>query len=705
MLRIIIAEKAIAGKNIASILAGKDVPQSNAGGAPVFRFKSADADCMVIPLRGHITDVEFPRSYSYWVGTDLRKLIDAGIEYMGTEKAIISALEQFALEAEEVIIATDADREGESIGVEALNYMRSANQKIRFRRAYFSAITKKDIEDAFSKLVDVDFNFADSADSRREIDLIWGAVLTRFLSLVSGQLGKDYLSVGRVQTPTLAILVNREKERLAFQKKPYWELRAVFEKGSEKFEAEHKKGKFWGKKEPEDIFSQKHGGGIVKSISSSQRVLKRPTPFNTTDFLRQATTIGFSASQAMEIAERLYQEGYTSYPRTDNTVYPPTLDIRGVLDEISKVPEFSKDAQVLLAKKSLVPSKGKKETKDHPPVYPVSAAPRQKLSDRDWRVYELIVRRFLATLADDAVTDNQSVEIMLGREPFVARGQKILEAGWKSFYPYSEISEVILPVLNEGESVRLDKLDFLEKQTQPPTRYSQSTLIKLMEDLGIGTKSTRHTIIQKLYGRKYISGNKAIEPNRIAFAVVDSLEKHNVDAVKADMTALLEKEMDKIASGKRTKKDVVGESRKFLHSILERMLVNKDAIGSELRVALRQDSLVGKCDKCDGQLRVLISRNKKRFLGCTGYPKCTNTYPLPQKGKIHPMGVLCEKCGTPKIKIFGQRYRFEMCVNPACETKADWKSRLVSPGKSSGAGPDAAAKPAEEKQVAVTKPA
>jgi len=230
MLKMIISEKAIAGSNIASLLAGKNVPSTSLGNSQVFEFSNKDGQYIVVPLRGHITDVEFPKKYSFWVGTDLKILVDAQIDYVGKEKNIISALKKAAKDCDEVIIATDADREGESIGVEALNYVKEINPKIKIKRAYFSAITKKDIEDAFSNLNEVDYNFADSADSRREIDLIWGAVLTRFLSLVSGRLGKEYLSVGRVQTPTLALIVKREKERLAFKSKKYWELKALFEK-------------------------------------------------------------------------------------------------------------------------------------------------------------------------------------------------------------------------------------------------------------------------------------------------------------------------------------------------------------------------------------------------------------------------------------------------------------------------------------------
>ncbi len=695
MLKIVVAEKAIAGRSIASILAGRTVPQSSIAGSPAFRFELGGNEWVVFPLRGHITDVEFPKRYSYWVGTDLRKLTDAEVLYSGTEKEIIAGLKEIAKGAGEVIVATDADREGESIGVEALNFMKEANPGVKIRRAYFSAISKKDLDEAFSKLVPVDYNFADSADSRREIDLIWGAVLTRFLSLISGKLGHDYLSVGRVQTPTLALVVNREKERLAFKSRMYWELKAIFEKGKKRFEASHKKGKFWEKSEAEVAMLSRQEFGTVAQIKSAKRVLKRPTPFNTTDFLRQATSIGFSAAQAMDIAERLYQQGYTSYPRTDNTVYPASLDLAAALKEISRVREFENGCIQLLSKKSLSPSRGAKETKDHPPIYPVLAVRREKLNEREWKIYELIARRFMATLADDAVTENLTVEIMLGKEPFVAHGQKIVEAGWKSFYPYSELNEVILPPLEAGESVRLDSLDMLEKQTEPPSRYSESALIKLMEDLNLGTKSTRHTIIQKLYARKYLSGSKAIEPNKIAFAVIDSLERYNVEAVKPDMTSELEAEMDSIAAGKKTKKEVVEGSRKFLRLVLEKLLANKDQIGSELRQAFREDSIIGRCDKCDGGLlRTLLSRNKKRFLGCTNYPKCTNTYPLPQKGKIFPANRLCPTCARPVIKVMGQRMRFEMCVNMDCPTKDEWKARAA---KKAQDGAQKAAPPAAGK--------
>ncbi len=329
---LIVSEKAIAGQRISSLLAKKDVATSTEGGVRFFLFEKDGQQYVTVPLRGHVVDVDFPKKYNYWIGTDLRKLAVAEIEYLENEKPILDFLRKTAKDTEDVIIATDNDREGESIGFEAINAILEGNSKVKIKRALFSALTPKDIETAFSSLDDINKNLADSADSRREIDLVWGAVLTRFLSIVSGRLGKEFLSMGRVQGPTLAIIVNREKERLAFNPKDYWELLATFSKGENKFEANHKNGKFWDKAEADKAFVAKEPPlGKVSKVVKKKRILKKPLPFNTTSFLGAATSIGFTAGKAMRLAESLYQSGFISYPRTDNEAYSPTIDLKAIL--------------------------------------------------------------------------------------------------------------------------------------------------------------------------------------------------------------------------------------------------------------------------------------------------------------------------------------------------------------------------------------
>lgn len=670
-MELIISEKAIAGQRIAQILAGKEPKTRIDSGAKIFEFSSGGKQYALIPLSGHIVELDFPKQYSYWAGTELKKLVDAPIDYNPSAKQIVALLRKTAPHAEKLVIATDADREGESIGVEALAFIKEKNPKIQAARAYFSAITPKDIQAAFSKPSKVDYNLADSADARREIDLIWGAVLTRFLSLISRSTGKDFLSAGRVQTPALALVVEREKERLAFKSEKYWELRALFEKDSKKFEALHKKGRFHSIDEAQKAAIKKADFGIVESVSSSERVIARPTPFNTTEFLRAATALGCTAGEAMNIAESLYMQGFCSYPRTDNTVYPPNLDLKEILNELLKCRELSALAEKILSFGKLSPSRGKTFSTDHPPIHPVQAAQKNKLPERHWKIYELIARRFLATLAEDCCTQNISAEILIETEPFIARGQLILEQGWKHFYPYSKISEIILPELKKGDKCKLLKLDLLEKLTQPPARYSEGALIKKMEDLGLGTKSTRHEIIQKLFARHYIFGKPALEPNKIAFAVIDSLHKFDGKLTKPKMTAELEAEMDLIAAGKKKKQEVVQGSRAFLLDVLEELLKNREEIASQLKGALMQDSLLFNCPNCSGQLRMLKGRTGKRFLGCTRYPQCTTSFPLPQKGRILALEETCPQCGNPMIKVIGRR-PYKMCVKLDCPSKKDW---------------------------------
>ena len=674
-MQLIIAEKNIAGQRIAELLAEGKISSSREAGAQLYTFSKNKEAFELIPLRGHIVELDFPPEYKNWYGTDLKSLAKAEIRYEPSEKQIANLLEKKGREAEKVIIATDADREGESIGAEALRFLKEANPKIKEERAFFSAITPKEISHAFENLQKFDYNLADSADSRREIDLIWGAVLTRFISLMSGRTGKEFLSVGRVQTPTLALVVDREKERRAFKPIPYWELKAILEKDSQKFEALHKQARFLNEEEAKKAFenASKAEFGTVQKIEKSKRRLSKPIPFNTTEFLRAASSIGVSPGEAMNLAEQLYMQGFISYPRTDNTAYPASIDLKEILNALLNT-EFSKLAEKILSKGKLEPSRGK-ETKDHPPIHPELPAAKSRLSERQWKVYELIVRRFLATLSEDCETENLNAEIELNKEPFIAKGQLIAKLGWKEFYPYSTISEIRLPELKEGDKCKKIKLGNEWKETQPPARYSQAALIKLMEQLGLGTKSTRAEIIQKLYARNYIFGSKAIEPSNISFAVIEALEKNCEKVTKPEMTSELEKEMDLIASGEKKKKEVVEDSRKYLLEILEALLQKKNDIAAELYKGFRQDSLLGKCPKCDGNLRMLSGRTGKRFVGCSSYPKCTNSYPLPQKGRIKWLDKNCTECSAPMIEVFGNRGKYQMCLNMECKTKESWKKK------------------------------
>ena len=477
--------------------------------------------------------------------------------------------------------------------------------------------------------------------------------------------------MGRVQTPTLALIVDREKERRAFKPTPYWELLAVFKKGKE-FEASHKTGKFT--EEPKELFEKlkPQKSGTVKSVQKKKKNLSAPTPFNTTDFLRAASSIGVGPSRAMSIAETLYTSGFISYPRTDNTVYPESIKLKKIVESFAGS-EFDKAARLVLAQKKLVPTKGRKQTTDHPPIHPVAPASSKVLPADQWKVYELIVRRFFATLLPKCELDTVRAIIDLLGEEFVANGQTVQLPGWKEVYTYSKTKEVELPPLAEGDSVELKDLSLLAKETQPPKLYTPSALIKALEDKNLGTKSTRPAIIKKLVDRHYIRGTKNYEPTEVAFAVISVLEKVAPDITSPKMTSGLEKEMEQIGAGKKKRPEVVDDSREMLGVIMKKLTAGYDEISKSLRGAVADANTLGKCD-CGGDLRIITSRaSGKRFVGCSNYSTgCRVSYPLPQKGKVIPLGTVCEPCGTPRIKVLNGRRSYEMCIDMNCETKKDW---------------------------------
>jgi DNA topoisomerase-1 len=666
-MHLIITEKHDTAKRIAAILAEKKPERERVNGVDTYKFDGKT----VIGLSGHIVEVDFPKDYNNWQKTDLKELIQADVLTSPTHANIVTALRKLGKVAKHLTVATDYDREGELIGVEALNVIKKVNPDIPADRVHYSTITPAEITKAFATPTEVDFNLAAAGESRQVIDLVWGSVLTRFVSLSSGRLGDKFLSVGRVQSPTLAIIVNREKEREAFIPVPYWELYATLVNGGE-FEAQHKKGRFLDKAEAEAILAKLGKTGTVKSIVLGKRSEKPPTPFSTTEFLRAASAIGISAANAMRIAEYLYVNGFISYPRTDNTVYPETLDTKGIIESFLDT-EFREYAQKLLAGR-LVPTRGKKETTDHPPIHPATPVKRSNLKEDEWKIYELVVRRFFATFAGETLWETMAVTVDISGEEFGANGARLVEPGWRWYYSYNLPEDRILPKLAEGQSLNVKETNLVGKETQPPSRYGQGHLIKIMEDLGLGTKSTRHEIISKLYGRAYVHGNP-LQPTKTAFAVIEALEKYAETITKPEMTSKLEHDMDEISEGKITEDYVIKESRDMLGEVFKDMSKNKELISESLRNGLYEDRIIGICQKCSSDLLIRKSKKGSRFIGCSGYPKCDFTLPLPKSGQIVVTDKQCKEHGLYFIKILNKGKRPWEIGCPHCNF-IEWQKKL-----------------------------
>ena len=672
-MKLVISEKEIAASRIAKILSGDGVSEEKVYGVPVHVVKDANGDIAVMGLKGHILKADFPKDYSNWFKVDPMDLIDADIEKTPIQKKIIQALKKMAEKTDEVIIATDFDREGELIGYDAWNLINEKNKIARVRRARFSAITSTDINRAFSKLEELDLNLALAGRARQDIDLVWGAVLTRFISLASFQVKDRFLSVGRVQSPTLTLIVDREMEIQSFVPTPYWVINVRLSTDTgEEFEATHKKKRFLKKEDADRAYINIGAEGTVTGVKETVRTVPPPAPFNTTGLIVAANSIGFTAARTINVAENLYMNGFISYPRTDNTVYPHSIDLGGVARLLSSVPELNSAVNAVLSQSRLNPTRGKKRSTDHPPIYPVSAAGRGRLDQDGWKLYELIARRFLCTLLPAAKIKNISAGIDINGEEFVANGSNTIEANWIAHYPYYKRDEVLIPHLVGGQKVTVTGKELLDKETKPPARYTQGRLVERMEELGLGTKATRHTIIQNLIARGYIQGNP-LKPAEKAIAVINVLKRHAEKISTPDMTSELELDMDGIVRGDESREEVVDKSKKMLREVMINLQNDRDEISQEIKKAVREDFIVGKCPEpqCEGDLIIRTSRKtRKRFIGCSSYPDCKRTFSLPQKGLAVTTKDLCKHCNYPVVKIITRgRKPWELCINSECPGK------------------------------------
>jgi DNA topoisomerase-1 len=667
-MRLIISEKANAAKKIAQFLAEGPVKDGKHRSVPHHTFQWKGDECVSVGLKGHVLNPEYPEEYSNWQKVEPSSLIDAEILKNVSEKGVADAIRSLSKKADSVVVATDFDREGELIGVEALSLAFDANPKLvdHVQRSRFSALTKGEVTRAFDELVEVSRELAAAGEARQDIDLIWGATLTRWVSRATKRYGSAFLSVGRVQSPTLVLISEREKERRAFVSEPYWEIEASMRNG-EAFGARHAKGRFSGEAEAKAAFEALTETAWVTEVKERSATRPAPIPFNTTGFLTAAANIGISPSRAARLAEDLYTDGYISYPRTDNTVYPPSLEMREVLVPLERVEGVGPHAERLLAQETLSATRGKKETTDHPPIYPTGFASKNALRDDQWKVYQLVVRRFLATLSEPAKTLRTTIKLESGGEPLNAGGTVVTHEGWLAVYPYGRRADEEIPKLEEGQEVRLEDKQFLAKETQPPGRYGQGRLLRLMEDLGLGTKATRPSIIQNLYDRGYVHDDPIV-PTETGLAVAQALKDFASEIATHEMTSELEKSMDDISEGKVGKEAVVDRSRDVLRKVYGHLTESETEFADIVWGGIRQDSVLGPCKKCGRNLTVKRARKSgKRFAGCEGYPECDQTYSLPPRGEIIPLGTLCDGCGSPEVKVVGGGRRpWVTCIDLNC---------------------------------------
>ncbi len=722
-MKLVVTEKNDAAQQIARLLSTSGRPKADkVYDTPVYRFSVNGEEWVTIGLRGHIMAPDFPPQLVFdkkegwygltaegehipadlpdslerppykskrkpflangvdikgWKVPSLPYLVWAPVEKLPAEKGIIRALKNLAKKADSIVIGTDFDREGELIGSDALRQMRQVAPTTPVSRARYSAFTKAEIDHAFNNLVELDQDLADAGESRQYIDLIWGAVLTRYLTMARfGGLG-NVRSAGRVQTPTLAIVVERERERLAFVPEDYWVVWGELAKDGSDFRTTHATARFKELEAAQAAFAHvEHATEArVVSVEKKTRTQRPPAPFNTTSLQAAAAAEGISPARTMRLAESLYMNGLISYPRVDNTVYPRSLDLRATVRELVHVPQYAPTCQQILAQDKITATRGKQETTDHPPIYPTAAADPDKLQPAEWKLYNLIARRFLATLMGPATIEGTKLTFDIEGEPFTTTGSVLAKPGFRAIYPFGLKKDDQLPSLAEGDICTVNHMQLDAKQTEPPARYSQGRLIQEMEARGLGTKSTRASIIQRLYDVKYLKNDPA-EPSQLGMAVIDALTNYAPPITSPDMTAELEDDMTRVSEGRATQDQVVMHSRAMLAGMMDALIEHKDDLGEAIADAVTADAKVGVCPKCGKDLVMKNSaKTRGSFIGCMGWPDCDVTYPVPSRVKVIPIegdAGVCPACGAPRIKCQPFRQRaYEQCVNPACPTNQE----------------------------------
>lgn len=702
---LIVCEKPSAAKAVAEALADdKPVKKQEEGSrAYWFEFERDGHPYVCVPAVGHLFTLKQQSK-----GWDYPAL---DMEWVPSFKATRTAsfaepyfrnIEKLASDTNDVIIATDYDDEGEVIGVNILRFILGRKDAARM---VFSTMTREELIESFAKPKKINNDLVEAGYTRHYLDFMWGISFTRALTNAIKKANKRFriLSTGRVQGPVLHLLAKHEKKIRAFRPKPFWEIELGLKIGRQPFAAHYHEDKIWKKDDADRIMKTIRGKDArVTDIRKKALTQKAPVPYNTTAFLADVYRyFGYSPQQGLSIAESLYQAGLISYPRTNSQQLPKDINYRRILTQLGKQGAYAKDAASLLSKKGLEPQQGKATSAAHPAIYPTGDMPKKMSGGMQQKVYDLVVRRFFAVFGDPAKRESQTVSLDLNGELFFLRGTKTIEAGWTALYgKYAARDEIVLPDLKPGDIIAVTARDVHEKETQPPARYSQGSVLKAMEQAGLGTQATRAGILQILYNRGYVIG-KSIEVTELGMQLSDILER-NISAVVSDkLTRHFEQEVDDVEAGKKKRDDVLEEAKQELTKICNEFRKKELKIGEELTKAViaTQDkqSILGVCKSCGGTLKVhKLWRTGKRFVGCTGYKKgCRTGYPLPREGLIISQDKECESCKTPIIQVYQQGRRpFRMCLDPLCETKKDWldKSKLKKAQQESAQATKEAAK-------------
>lgn len=622
----------------------------------------------VVASKGHIRDL--PKS-SFGITVDENGVFIPKYSIPRDVNPIVKELKKLAKDAETIYIATDEDREGEAIGYHIAMAIKKEPQSLP--RIVFHEITKTAIQHALDNPRKLNMDSINAQQARRLLDRIVGYKLS---PLLASKIQKG-LSAGRVQSSTLKIVIDKEREIKAFKSEEYWTIDGLFEKSIESaiyaFNGQ-KMDKMSIKNEKmamEIVESATKENFVVESLEKKERKSKTPPPFMTSTLQQSASTqLGFSPKKTMMVAQKLYEGvktnngnmGVITYMRTDslNLAKEAVNNARAYIES-----NFGEKYLPKKPKNYSTKSKGAQEA--HEAIRPTlvdftPAIAKDYLSNDELRLYTLIYNRFLACQMTEARMESQTLLFKGQKSTFKASGRKLLFDGFYKVIGYSE-KDKLLPELEKGQKVSLDNIKQEQHFTEPPPRYNEASLIKKLESLGIGRPSTYAPTITILQTRKYIElEKKKIHPTEVAFTVIEMLEKYFPEIVNSAFTSNMEAQLDEIDDGKLDWQELL---TKFYDPFMKKIAHGKEHIVSK-KMAIPTGKM---CPKCNHELL----RRKGRygeFIACGNFPKCKYTTDLEGNAPPEPemTDIKCDKCNSFMVIKDSKRGKFYACsAYPKCK--------------------------------------
>ncbi len=590
-------------------------------------------------------------------------------------KELVKQIIELSKKASTTYIATDEDREGEAIGYHVACLIGGKLES--YPRIVFHEITQNAILNALKTPRQIDMSKVNAQQARRFLDRIVGFKLS---SLIASKITKG-LSAGRVQSAALKLVIDKEREIKAFKPLTYFTLDALFEPNLEAQLVSYKGNKL----KAQELIDAKKAHEIknelekesytISSIVKKSKKSPTPPPFMTSTLQQSASSLlGFSPTKTMSIAQKLYEGvatpqgvmGVITYMRTDSLNIAKEA-LEEARDKILK--DYGKD--YLPPKAKVYSSKNKNAQEAHEAIRPTSIilepnALKDYLKPEELKLYTLIYKRFLASQMQDALFESQSVVVACEKGEFKASGRKLLFDGYYKILGNDD-KDKLLPNLKENDPIKLEKLESNTHVTEPPARYSEASLIKVLESLGIGRPSTYAPTIALLQNRDYIKvEKKQISALESAFKVIEILEKHFEEIVDSKFSASLEEELDNIAQNKADYQQVLKD---FYYPFMDKIEAGKKNIISQKVHEKTGQS----CPKCGGEL---VKKNSRygEFIACNNYPKCKY---VKQVGNANDEAKqeLCEKCGGEMVQKFSRNGAFLACNNyPECKNTKSLKN-------------------------------